>query len=157
MPANVVSTSYRGARVPPCIGLMAIQHLRVNVLDSGTGSGTSFVLYIMLQHHSYSNAELSDCLGTSAHETGTVSSLNTNCLRFYTPGGTRRRRASDTAALRRALCGVLLQSYPTLRRVRIKDTGRLFLLTLWLDGGKRMRRKAYNLKNLPGLAAEALA
>lgn len=111
----------------------------------------------MLNNSELSNTALLGGLGTPAHETGTVSSLNTNPLRFYTSGGNRRRRAPDTAALRRELCGILLQSYATLRRVRIKDTGKLFLLTLWLDGGKRVRRKAYNLKNLRHLAVEALA
>lgn len=111
----------------------------------------------MVQFISNSNAELSDCHGTSAHETGTLPTFNTNPLRFYTPGGTRHRRASDTAALRRELCDLLLQTYSTLRRVRLRDNGQLFTITLWLDGGKRVRRRAYNLRNLLGIAVEALA
>lgn len=110
----------------------------------------------MLQYHELSNAGLSICHGTSAHETGAPSSLNTNALRFYTPQGSRHRRPSDTADLRSWLCGYLLQTYSTLRRVRIKDTGTFFIATLYLPGGKRIRRSAYNLRNLRALAVEAL-
>ena len=44
MSASIVQ-SYIGVRVPPCIGLMAIQHLLMNVLDSGTGSDTFCFYY----------------------------------------------------------------------------------------------------------------
>ena len=109
----------------------------------------------MLQNHQYSPAATSGCAGTSAHETGTV--MNTNSMRFYTPQGTRRRRASSTTALRSWLCGYLLQTYSTLRRVRIKDTGTFFIATLYLPGGIRVRRSSYNLENLRRLLLEELA
>ena len=44
MSASIVEP-YTGVRVPPCIGLMAIQHFSTNVLDSGTGSGTFCFYY----------------------------------------------------------------------------------------------------------------
>lgn len=111
----------------------------------------------MLQYHELSNAGLSICHGTSAHETGAPSALNTNALRFYTPQGSRHRRPSDTADLRDALSGELLRLRPDIRRIRLRDTGTLFLITLYLPGGKRIRRSAYNLRNLRALAVEALA
>ena len=46
MSANIVVQPYTGVRVPPCIGLMAIQHLFVNVLSDGTGSGTFCFYYV---------------------------------------------------------------------------------------------------------------
>lgn len=47
MSADIVVSPYTGVRVPPCIGLMAIQHLFVNVLSDGTGSGTfCFIHYV---------------------------------------------------------------------------------------------------------------
>ena len=46
MSADIVVQPYTGVRVPPCIGLMAIQHLFVNVIDSGTGSGTFCFYYV---------------------------------------------------------------------------------------------------------------
>lgn len=111
----------------------------------------------MLQHHELSNAGLSICHGTSAHETGAPSILNTNSLRFYTPQGSRHRRPSDTGTLRDALRDELLRLHSDIRRIRLRDTGTLFLITLYLQGGKRIRRSAYNLRNLRALAIEALA
>ena len=111
----------------------------------------------MLQHHELSNAALLSGHGTSAHETGATSILNTNSLRFYTPQGSRHRRSSDTATLRADLRGELLRLRPDIRRIRLRDTGTLFLITLYLQGGKRIRRSAYNLRNLRALAIEALA
>lgn len=49
--------------------LMAIQHLRVDVIDSGSGTDTFFI--IMININSNSNAALSSSRGTSAYETGT--------------------------------------------------------------------------------------
>ena len=86
----------------------------------------------MLQHHELSNAASLSGHGTSAHETGAPSSLNTNALRFYTPQGSRHRRPSDTAELRDALSGELLRLRPDIRRIRLRDTGTLFLITLYL-------------------------
>lgn len=111
----------------------------------------------MLQLTTNSNAALLSGHGTSAHETGAPSDLNTNPLRFYTPQGSRHRRPSDTADLRDALSGELLRLRPDIRRIRLRDTGTLFLITLYLPGGKRIRRSAYNLRNLRALAVEALA
>lgn len=37
-----------GIRVPPCIGLMAMQHFSMNVLSSGTGTDT-FCFYYVIQ------------------------------------------------------------------------------------------------------------
>lgn len=111
----------------------------------------------MLQYTNTSNAALLSGHGTSAHETGATSTLNTNPLRFYTPQGSRHRRPSDTADLRDALSGELLRLHPDIRRIRLRDTGTLFLITLYLPGGKRIRRSAYNLRNLRALAVEALA
>lgn len=111
---------------------------------------------VMLQNHQYSPAATSGCAGTSAHETGNLAMMNTNSLRFYTQQGTRHRRASGTATLRTELCGYLLQTYSALRRVRINDTGTIFFATLYLYGGIRIRRSAYNLENLRRLLMEAL-
>ena len=111
----------------------------------------------MLQYYKLSNAALPCGHGTSAHETGKPSSLNTNSLRFYTPQGSRHRRRSDTATLRADLSGELLRLRPDIRRIRLRDTGTLFLLVIWLPGGKRVRRWAYNFRNLRALAIEALA
>lgn len=111
----------------------------------------------MLQYTNTSNAALLSGHGTSAHETGAPSSLNTNALRFYTPQGSRHRRSSDTATLRADLRGELLRLRPDIRRIRLRDTGTLFLITLYLPAGKRILRSAYNLRNLRALAIEALA
>lgn len=111
----------------------------------------------MVQFIGNSNAGLSICHGTSAHETGAPSSLNTNALRFYTPQGSRHRRPSDTGTLRDALRDELLRLHSDIRRIRLRDTGTLFLITLYLPAGKRIRRSAYNLRNLRALAIEALA
>ena len=111
----------------------------------------------MLQYYKLSNAALLCGHGTPAHETGKPSSLNTNSLRFYTPQGSRHRRRSDTATLRADLRDELLRLRPEIRRIRLRDTGILFILRLRLDGGRSLCFKAYNLKNLRGRAIEALA
>lgn len=48
--------------------LMAIQHLTLNVIDSGSGTDTFFI--IMMNIQSLSDAALSSSHGTSAYETG---------------------------------------------------------------------------------------
>lgn len=110
----------------------------------------------MLQYHSLSNAGLSICFGTSAHETGIVSSFNTNSLRSYTPDGKRRRHASDSAPQRAALQEELLNLYPSIRRIKLRDTGILFILRIRTRRGRMVYLNAYNLKNLRGIAIEAM-
>lgn len=133
---------------------MAVQHLRLNVFSSGTGTDT-FFLFIMIQNQPLSNAALLSGLGTSAHDTGRLEAMNTNPLRFYTPRGTRRRKPSSTSVPRASLAGELLRSVPGVRGVRLKDTGVLFIGRVRLSGGKTVTRKAYNLKNLRGLLLDA--
>lgn len=110
----------------------------------------------MLQYHSLSNAGLSICFGTSAHETGIVSSFNTNSLRSYTPDGKRRRHASDSAPQRAALQEELLDLYPSIRRIKLRDTGILFVLRIRTRRGRMVHLNACNLKNLRGIAIEAM-
>ena len=43
MSATVLVQPYIGVRIPPCTGLMAVQHLVVNVLSSGSDSDTFFI------------------------------------------------------------------------------------------------------------------
>lgn len=110
----------------------------------------------MLQFIENSNAGLSICFGTSAHETGIVSSFNTNSLRSYTPDGKRRRHASDSAPQRAALQEELLNLYPSIRRIKLRDTGSLFILRIRTRRGSMVYLNAYNLKNLRGIAIEAM-
>ena len=51
MSADIIVQPYIGVRVPPCIGLMAIQHLLVNVISSGTGSDTFCFYYVTIHQH----------------------------------------------------------------------------------------------------------
>lgn len=110
----------------------------------------------MLQTISLSSAALLSSFGTSAHETGIVSSFNTNSLRSYAPGGKRRRRASDSAPQREALQAELLSLYPSIRRIKLRDTGILFVLRIRTRRGRMVYLNAYNLKNLRGTAIEAM-
>lgn len=90
-------------------------------------------------------------LGTSAHETGICFSFNSNALRFYSPSGTRRRRASSSAPMREILCRALLAGYPDIRRIKIKDCGIIFSARIWMRSGRVIHHKAYSLRNLSGI------
>ncbi len=46
MSATLVLTKILGIRVPPCIGLMAVQHLLMNVIDDGTGTDAFFYCHV---------------------------------------------------------------------------------------------------------------
>lgn len=99
---------------------------------------------------------MSISLGTSAHETGNLSLMNTNALRIWNPGTQkRRRRPSSTGGLRRELCA-RLEALPRVKTARIKDTGQGFTALIRLEGGHTMQRKARNLRNLAALLLEAI-
>ena len=51
MSAHIVQP-YTGIRVPPCTGLMAVQHFSMNVIDSGTGTDT-FCFYYVTIHRDF--------------------------------------------------------------------------------------------------------
>lgn len=53
MSATVLVQPYTGIRVPPCTGLMAVQHLLVNVIDSGTGTDTFFIYTYVTVHQQF--------------------------------------------------------------------------------------------------------
>ena len=133
--------------------LMAIQHLVLNVISSGSGTDTFFI--IMMNLNTTSNAALSSSRGTSAYETGTQS-FSTNALRFYNAEGKRRRKASATSALRSEMAATLMNVFPYIRRVKIHDSGIEFQARIRLNNGRTFQRKAYNLQNLYGILCESL-
>ncbi len=94
---------------------------------------------------------------TSAHETGIrffILSLDSNTLRYYTPFGKRRRKLSDSATMRQALCNAMLSEYPGIRRIKIKDCGIRFYSRVWMHSGRVIHHKAYSLRNLAGILCE---
>ena len=132
---------------------MAIQHLVFDVIDSGTGTDTFFI--IMMNLNTTSNAALSSSRGTSAYETGTQS-FSTNALRFYNAEGKRRRKASATSVLRSEMAVTLMNDCPSVRCVKIHDSGISFSARVKLHGGGTIHRTAYNLQNLYGLLLEGI-
>lgn len=113
-----------GIRVPPCIGLMAIQHLVLNVMSNGTGTGTFFIY--MINYNTVSNEAMLGFNGTSVHETD-IRSFNSNALRVYNPvTSVRHRKTSTTSEIRQKICDNLLDTYPEIHRVKIIDTGKNF-------------------------------
>ena len=100
--------------------LMAIQHLFVNVISSGTGTDTFFIIMKNIQN--LSNAAMLSSHGTSAYETGTQS-FSSNALRSYNPDGKRRRKPSATSAMRADMVVMLMNAFPDIRRVKIHDSG----------------------------------
>ena len=147
------STKDIGIRVPPCMCLMAIQHLRVDVKSSGTGTETFFI--IMININSNSNVALLNNNGTSAYETGTQS-FSSNALRSYNPDGKRRRKPSATSAMRADMVVMLMNAFPHIRRVKIHDSGIDFQARVRLQGGGIVYRTAYNLQNLYGLLLDGI-
>ena len=127
--------------------LMAIQHLVLNVISSGSGTDTFFI--IMMNKQNLSNAAMLSSRGTSAYETGTQS-FSTNALRFYNAEGKRRRKASATSALRSEMAVTLMNGCPSVRCVKIHDSGISFSARVKLHGGGTVHRTAYNLQNLYG-------
>ena len=133
--------------------LMAIQHLVFDVIDSGTGTDTFFI--VMMNLNTTSNVALLSNNGTSAYETGTQS-FSTNALRFYNAEGKRRRKTSATSALRSEMAVTLMSDYPSIRCVKIHDSGISFSARVKLHGGGTVHRTAYNLQNLYGLLLEGI-
>ena len=133
--------------------LMAIQHLVFDVISSGTGTDTFFI--IMMNLNTTSNVALLSNNGTSAYETGTQS-FSTNALRFYNAEGKRRRKASATSTLRSEMAVTLMNDYPSVRCVKIHDSGISFSARVKLHGGGTVHRTAYNLQNLYGLLLEGI-
>lgn len=88
---------------------------------------------------------------TSAHETSLLSVFNTNCLRFYSENGKRRRRASSTRQMRRQLSDELVQNFTDIRSIKIKDTGILFTARIKGHSGRTIHRTAYTLYSLARL------
>ena len=110
----------------------------------------------MLQYTNNSNAELSICHGTSAHETD-IRSFNSNALRVYNPvTGVRHRKASTTSEIRQKICRYFLDSFPDIRRIKIVDTGQLFSARVWFKSGRTFCEKAYSVSNLYGLLDERI-
>ena len=132
---------------------MAIQHLVFDVISSGTGTDTFFI--IMMNLNTTSNAALSSSRGTSAYETGTQS-FSTNALRFYNAEGKRHRKASATSVLRSEMAVTLMNDCPSVRCVKIHDSGISFSARVKLYGGGTVHRTAYNLQNLYGLLLEGI-
>ena len=133
--------------------LMAIQHLSFDVISSGTGTDTFFI--IMMNLNDTSNVALLSNNGTSAYETGTQS-FSTNALRFYNAEGKRRRKASATSALRSEIAVTLMSEHSSVRCVKIHESGISFSARVKLHGGGTVHRTAYNLQNLYGLLLEGI-
>lgn len=93
--------------------------------------------------------------GTSAYETGTQS-FSSNALRFYNQDGKRRRKPSDTSAMRADMVTTLMNAYPSIRRIKIHDSGIDFSARVKLQGGGTVHRTAYNLQNLYGLLLDGI-
>ena len=109
----------------------------------------------MCNIQSLSNAALLSGHGTSANETGTQQ-FNSNALRFYNAEGKRRRKPSQSSAMRQQLIAFLTTAYPNIRRIKVHDTGILFTARIWTYGGRVIHQKAYSLQNLYGLLDEGI-
>lgn len=133
--------------------LMAIQHLVLNVISSGSGTDTFFIVMMNIQN--LSNVALLSSHGTSAYETGTQS-FSSNALRSYNPDGKRRRKPSATSAMRADMVVMLMNAFPHIRRVKIHDSGIEFQARVRLQGGGIVYRTAYNLQNLYGKLLEGI-
>ena len=114
-----------------------------------------YFFIIMINFHELSNAALLSGRGTSAYETGTQS-FSTNAFRFYNAEGKRRRKASATSALRSEMAVTLMNDCPSVRCVKIHDSGISFSARVKLHGGGTVHRTAYNLQNLYGLLLEGI-
>ena len=134
---------------------MAVQHLFVNVLDSGTGRDAFLLLYVMLQIHETLCNALSSVNGTSAHDTS-FCQYATNALRMHNGRMRRSRRPADTQTHRQALIAGLQQRYAHIRTIKIKDSGRLFSATVKTTGGRTLHRTAYSLPRLAQQLCEGL-
>ena len=60
---------------------MAVQHLVLNVIDSGSGTDTFFIIMMNIQN--LSNAALSSSRGTSAYETGIPAIAMSNPYEYF--------------------------------------------------------------------------
>ena len=109
----------------------------------------------MMNFHELSNAAMLSSCGTSAYETGTQS-FSTNALRFYNAEGKRHRKASATSVLRSEMAVTLMNDCPSVRCVKIHDSGISFSARVKLHGGGTVHRTAYNLQNLYGLLLEGI-
>ena len=133
---------------------MVIQHLYLNVLSNGTGTGTFFIYMNNFKY--FSNEAMLGFNGTSIHETD-IRSFNSNALRVYNPvTGVRHRKASTTSEIRQKICCQLLDMFPDIRRVKIVDTGQKFSGRVWFKSGRTFTEKAYNVSNLYGLLNERI-
>ena len=132
---------------------MAIQHLVLNVISSGSGTDTFFIVMMNIQN--LSNVALLSNNGTSAYETGTQA-FSSNALRFYNEDGKRRRKPSTTSAMRMEMAAMLMNGCPAVRSVKIHDSGIGFSARVKLHGGGTVHRTAYNLQNLYGLLLDGL-
>lgn len=114
----------------------------------------------MLNNSNHSDSAMLSSFGTSAHETGIslpLSSFDSNSLRYYSPAtGTRKRKPSTTSAMRQSLVKAILDAYPGIRRVKVKDCGQLFSARAWFYGGRVVHVKAYSLHNLRNLLCEQI-
>lgn len=125
----------------------------LNVISSGSGTDTFFIIMKNIQN--LSNAAMLSSQGTSAYETGTQS-FSTNALRFYNAEGKRRRKPSATSAMRMEMAAMLMNGFPSVRCVKIHDSGIGFSARIRFHSGRTFQRKAYNLQNLYGILCESL-
>ena len=133
---------------------MAIQHLYLNVLSNGTGTGTFFIFMNNFKY--FSNEAMLGFNGTSFHETD-IRSFNSNALRAYNPvTGVRHRKASTTSEIRQKICSYFLDAFPDVRRIKIVDTGQKFSARVWFKSGRTFCEKAYSVSNLYGLLDERI-
>lgn len=109
----------------------------------------------MCNYIEISNAALLSGHGTPASENGTQL-FNSNALRSYNAEGKRRRKPSQSSAMRQQLIVSLTTAYPVIRRIKVHDTGILFTARIWTYGGRIIHQKAYSLQNLYGLLNEGI-
>lgn len=69
----------------------------------------------------------------------------------------RLRRPGDSLPLRRELIDRLQQQFATIRTIKVKDTGILFIARIKTCTGRTVHRTAYSLPNLAQRLYEGLS
>ena len=146
MPVALHSNVY-GTGVPPCKCLMVLQHSRDCVGQRDRRRYFLFKNRFNMSKESLTSRLIPCGRKASAHETGCFISNPSLCY-YHRPDGGRLHKRSSSTPIRAEIRAYILANFPGVRRVKVKDSGIIFIARVRLAKGRMLVRRAYSPQNL---------